>query len=125
MDIELKSIRFYWIPDKYFFSLLHPNRRITSKPESQHSLITYERRSLHGTDFPRWDESTKSLPRLHIDWAGSIENEGKGMLQVKMKAPLLQKKNPGKEEFPKYVRSGISFFFVLSCPFTFCNGAND
>ena len=62
-----------------FFAL---PRRITDKPKSELSLVTYERRSLGDSDFPRWDKSRKRLPRLHVNAEGMIENEGRQMLQV-------------------------------------------
>ncbi|XP_043912451.1 poly(ADP-ribose) glycohydrolase isoform X2 [Protopterus annectens] len=43
-------------------------------------LVTFTRQSLKS--FPSWKGSEKLLPRLHVTWEGTIEADGKGMLQV-------------------------------------------
>ena len=43
-------------------------------------LLTFERRSLEV--FPDWVASSKPLRRLHVNFSGTIEDDGRGFLQV-------------------------------------------
>jgi len=45
-------------------------------------VITYHRTSIADKDFPVWHESEKPINRLHVSKRGTIEKEGKFMLQV-------------------------------------------
>ena len=62
-------------------------RRVT-EGQSPKALVTYTRRCLLESQMPRWKLSDKSLPQLRITSAGTIEDEGSGMLQVKNLALL-------------------------------------
>ena len=42
--------------------------------------ITFKRQFI--TDFPDWQRSSSKLSRLHVTCAGTIEDNGQGMLQV-------------------------------------------
>ncbi|XP_075420284.1 poly(ADP-ribose) glycohydrolase isoform X2 [Tenrec ecaudatus] len=53
-------------------------RRVTEKKPT--GLVTFTRQSLE--DFPEWERYEKPLTRLHITYEGTIEGNGRGMLQV-------------------------------------------
>ncbi|XP_075866332.1 poly(ADP-ribose) glycohydrolase isoform X3 [Microcebus murinus] len=53
-------------------------RRVTEKKPT--GLVTFTRQSLE--DFPEWERCEKSLTRLHVTYEGTIEGNGRGMLQV-------------------------------------------
>ena len=57
-------------------------RRVT-EGQSPKALVTYTRRCLVESQIPRWKLSDKCLPQLRITSAGTIEDEGSGMLQVR------------------------------------------
>ena len=54
--------------------------QVTSRPRQ--GLVTFSRLSLPAYSRPRWAESTNTLAKLHLDWRGTIEQEGEGMLQA-------------------------------------------
>lgn len=47
-------------------------------------LVTFERRHLPRTQFPRWDKNETPISniKLHVSSTGTIEWNGLGMLQV-------------------------------------------
>ena len=53
-------------------------RRVTEKKPT--GLVTFTRQSLE--DFPEWERCEKPLTRLHVTYEGTIEGNGRGMLQV-------------------------------------------
>ncbi|XP_010368646.2 poly(ADP-ribose) glycohydrolase isoform X1 [Rhinopithecus roxellana] len=53
-------------------------RRVTEKKPT--GLVTFTRQSLE--DFPEWERCEKRLTRLHVTYEGTIEENGRGMLQV-------------------------------------------
>uniref|UniRef100_H2RDJ6 poly(ADP-ribose) glycohydrolase n=1 Tax=Pan troglodytes TaxID=9598 RepID=H2RDJ6_PANTR len=53
-------------------------RRVTEKKPT--GLVTFTRQSLE--DFPEWERCEKPLTRLHVTYEGTIEENGRGMLQV-------------------------------------------
>ncbi|XP_069741532.1 poly(ADP-ribose) glycohydrolase isoform X2 [Narcine bancroftii] len=53
-------------------------RKVTEKKPT--GLVTFQRQCLQ--NFPEWERSTKKLTRLHITCEGTIEDNGRGMLQV-------------------------------------------
>ncbi|XP_052046083.1 poly(ADP-ribose) glycohydrolase isoform X3 [Apodemus sylvaticus] len=53
-------------------------RRVTEKKPT--GLVTFTRQSLE--DFPEWERCEKPLTRLHVTHEGTIEGNGRGMLQV-------------------------------------------
>ncbi|KAM5321054.1 poly(ADP-ribose) glycohydrolase isoform 1-T1 [Glossophaga mutica] len=53
-------------------------RRVTEKKPT--GLVTFTRQSLE--DFPEWERCEKFLTRLHVTYEGTIEGNGRGMLQV-------------------------------------------
>ncbi|XP_028915641.2 poly(ADP-ribose) glycohydrolase [Ornithorhynchus anatinus] len=53
-------------------------RRVTEKKPT--GLVTFTRQCLQ--DFPDWERSGKKLTRLHVTYEGTIEGNGRGMLQV-------------------------------------------
>ncbi|XP_076980743.1 poly(ADP-ribose) glycohydrolase isoform X2 [Tamandua tetradactyla] len=53
-------------------------RRVTEKKPT--GLVTFTRQSLE--DFPEWERCEKLLTRLHVTYEGTIEGNGRGMLQV-------------------------------------------
>ncbi|KAG6935551.1 poly(ADP-ribose) glycohydrolase [Chelydra serpentina] len=53
-------------------------RRVTEKKPT--GLVTFTRQSLQ--DLPDWERSHKKLTRLHVTYEGTIESNGRGMLQV-------------------------------------------
>ncbi|XP_004716294.1 poly(ADP-ribose) glycohydrolase isoform X1 [Echinops telfairi] len=53
-------------------------RRVTEKKPT--GLVTFTRQSLE--DFPEWERYEKTLTRLHVTYEGTIEGNGRGMLQV-------------------------------------------
>ncbi|XP_048472210.1 poly(ADP-ribose) glycohydrolase isoform X3 [Rhincodon typus] len=53
-------------------------RKVTE--EKPTGLVTFQRQCLH--DFPEWERSTEKLTKLHITCEGTIEDNGRGMLQV-------------------------------------------
>ncbi|XP_071071989.1 poly(ADP-ribose) glycohydrolase isoform X3 [Dasypus novemcinctus] len=53
-------------------------RRVTEKKPT--GLVTFTRQSLE--DFPEWERCDKLLTRLHVTYEGTIEGNGRGMLQV-------------------------------------------
>lgn len=53
-------------------------RRVTEKKPT--GLVTFTRQSLE--DFPEWERCDKPLTRLHVTYEGTIEGNGRGMLQV-------------------------------------------
>ncbi|XP_057626764.1 poly(ADP-ribose) glycohydrolase isoform X1 [Chionomys nivalis] len=53
-------------------------RRVTEKKPT--GLVTFTRQSLE--DFPEWERCEKALTRLHVTYEGTIEGNGRGMLQV-------------------------------------------
>ncbi|XP_059802687.1 poly(ADP-ribose) glycohydrolase isoform X1 [Hypanus sabinus] len=53
-------------------------RKVTEKKPT--GLVTFQRQCLQ--NFPEWERSTKKLTRLHISCEGTIEDNGRGMLQV-------------------------------------------
>ncbi|XP_059585785.1 poly(ADP-ribose) glycohydrolase isoform X3 [Alligator mississippiensis] len=53
-------------------------RRVTEKKPT--GLVTFTRQSLQ--EFPDWERSQKKLSRLHVTYEGTIESNGRGMLQV-------------------------------------------
>nr|XP_005294064.1 poly(ADP-ribose) glycohydrolase isoform X1 [Chrysemys picta bellii] len=53
-------------------------RRVTEKKPT--GLITFTRQSLQ--DLPDWERSHKKLTRLYVTYEGTIESNGRGMLQV-------------------------------------------
>ncbi|XP_074856198.1 poly(ADP-ribose) glycohydrolase [Carettochelys insculpta] len=53
-------------------------RRVTEKKST--GLVTFTRQSLQ--DLPDWERSYKKLTRLHVTYEGTIESNGRGMLQV-------------------------------------------
>ena len=57
-------------------------RRVT-KGSPPKSLITFTRRCISSSSLPRWNISTKRLLKLRISSEGTIEDDGKGMLQVR------------------------------------------
>ncbi|XP_042192718.1 poly(ADP-ribose) glycohydrolase isoform X1 [Callorhinchus milii] len=53
-------------------------RKVTEKKPV--GLVTFQRQCLQ--KFPEWEKSTKRLTKLHITCEGTIEDNGRGMLQV-------------------------------------------
>ncbi|XP_078284503.1 poly(ADP-ribose) glycohydrolase isoform X1 [Rhinoraja longicauda] len=53
-------------------------RKVTEKKPT--GLVTFQRQCLQ--NFPEWERSAKKLTRLHITCEGTIEDNGRGMLQV-------------------------------------------
>nr|XP_051693499.1 poly(ADP-ribose) glycohydrolase isoform X2 [Oryctolagus cuniculus] len=53
-------------------------RRVTERKPT--GLVTFTRQSLE--DFPDWERCEKPLTRLHVTHEGTIEGNGRGMLQV-------------------------------------------
>ncbi|XP_044880925.1 poly(ADP-ribose) glycohydrolase isoform X3 [Mauremys mutica] len=53
-------------------------RRVTEKKPT--GLVTFTRQSLQ--DLPDWERSHKKLTRLYVTYEGTIESNGRGMLQV-------------------------------------------
>lgn len=44
--------------------------------------MTYSRRYLSDSELPLWLKSTNKLTNLYVSSAGTIEDDGNGMLQV-------------------------------------------
>ncbi|KAK5901052.1 hypothetical protein CgunFtcFv8_025960 [Champsocephalus gunnari] len=61
-------------------AIMHYFQEVTAKKLT--GLVTFERRCLKETDLPNWRSSNKKMHKLHVASYGTIENEGKGMLQV-------------------------------------------
>lgn len=60
--------------------LFHYFRRVCHKaPEG---VVTFTRRYIAPENLPVWEKSSKLLNKLHITSCGTIEDEGRGMLQV-------------------------------------------
>ncbi|XP_049814518.1 poly(ADP-ribose) glycohydrolase [Schistocerca nitens] len=60
--------------------ILHYFRRVCHKaPEG---VVTFTRRCIAPENLPLWETSSKLLNKLHITSCGTIEDEGRGMLQV-------------------------------------------
>ncbi|KAJ8022912.1 Poly(ADP-ribose) glycohydrolase [Holothuria leucospilota] len=56
-------------------------RRVTS--ETPCGTVSFERRSIMlASNFPQWKESQCQLGNLHVSSKGTIEDDGKGMLQI-------------------------------------------
>ncbi|XP_048361497.1 poly(ADP-ribose) glycohydrolase [Sphaerodactylus townsendi] len=53
-------------------------RRVTEKKPT--GLVTFTRQCLQ--EFPDWERTQKKLSRLHVTYEGTIESNGRGMLQV-------------------------------------------
>jgi len=45
-------------------------------------VVTYSRKVMLNSNFPNWHSSVASLSNLHMNCSGTIEHDGKGMLQV-------------------------------------------
>ena len=63
--------------------LINYFRRVT-EGQSPKALVTYTRRCLSASQIPSWKLSEKRLPQLRITSTGTIEDDGGGMLQVKL-----------------------------------------
>ncbi|XP_033951956.1 poly(ADP-ribose) glycohydrolase [Pseudochaenichthys georgianus] len=61
-------------------AIMHYFQEVTAKKLT--GLVTFERRCLKDTDLPNWRSCKKKMHKLHVASHGTIENEGKGMLQV-------------------------------------------
>ncbi|KAL3041850.1 hypothetical protein OYC64_019932 [Pagothenia borchgrevinki] len=61
-------------------AIMHYFQEVTAKEPT--GLVTFERHCLRDTDFSNWRSCNKKMPKLHVASLGTIENEGKGMLQV-------------------------------------------
>ncbi|XP_041364453.1 poly(ADP-ribose) glycohydrolase-like isoform X2 [Gigantopelta aegis] len=58
--------------------IIHYFKRVTTQVPL--GVVTYTRQSV--SNCPDWNELTVNLPRLHVSSDGTIEDDGKGMLQV-------------------------------------------
>ncbi|XP_072228491.1 poly(ADP-ribose) glycohydrolase [Leuresthes tenuis] len=63
-------------------AIMHYFNVLTDEKTKPKGLVTFERRYLKDTDFPKWASCNEKLQKLHITSGGSIETEGTGMLQV-------------------------------------------
>ncbi|XP_034080053.1 poly(ADP-ribose) glycohydrolase isoform X2 [Gymnodraco acuticeps] len=61
-------------------AIMHYFQQVTAKEQT--GLVTFERRCLRDTELPNWKNCNKKMHKLHVASHGTIENEGKGMLQV-------------------------------------------
>ena len=63
--------------------LINYFRKISAKREEDEGLVTFQRRCTPYESLPKWDTCQDTLTaRLHIDAKGTIEDDGRGMLQV-------------------------------------------
>ncbi|KAG7476874.1 hypothetical protein MATL_G00087440 [Megalops atlanticus] len=63
-------------------AILHYFSEVTKEDTKPRGLVTFERCYLHHHEFAQWRSETKLLTKLEITSEGTIEKEGKGMLQV-------------------------------------------
>ncbi|XP_070781013.1 poly(ADP-ribose) glycohydrolase [Enoplosus armatus] len=63
-------------------AIMHYFNVVTDERIKPRGLVTFERRSLRETGASNWKNCKKKMPKLHVTSRGSIETEGKGMLQV-------------------------------------------
>jgi hypothetical protein len=54
-------------------------------------VITYHRRQIEGDHFPRWHKSEALIKKLFVTRTGTIEDDGKYMLQVDFANKLADK----------------------------------
>ncbi len=80
--------------------------RMAKRKDGDATLVTFERRAL--TNFPRWDASKVTLSDLVATPEGSIEDHGRGMLQVDFANSLVGGGVIGNGSVQEEIRFSIS-----------------
>jgi hypothetical protein len=57
---------------------------MAAKSKEDESLVTFRRKCIPYANLPSWHKSKKLLPELHVSSEGTIEDDGFGMIQVKL-----------------------------------------
>uniref|UniRef100_A0A4W5M496 poly(ADP-ribose) glycohydrolase n=1 Tax=Hucho hucho TaxID=62062 RepID=A0A4W5M496_9TELE len=63
-------------------AILHYFHTVTDPATRPCGLVTFERRYISDRDMPNWRSCKETVPKLHVNSAGCIEEQGTGMLQV-------------------------------------------
>ncbi|XP_069475068.1 poly(ADP-ribose) glycohydrolase-like [Ambystoma mexicanum] len=80
-------------------------------------LVTFERRHLHG-EHKDWSRSPKYFTKLHVSSEGTIEENGKGMLQVDFASPIIGGGVLGSGLVQEEIRFLINTELIVSRLFT-------
>ncbi|XP_040014298.1 poly(ADP-ribose) glycohydrolase [Xiphias gladius] len=63
-------------------AIMHYFNVVTDEKDKPKGLVTFERRCLRDEDMPHWRSCKDKMAKLRVALHGSIETDGKGMLQV-------------------------------------------